>query len=322
MTIFNAHVHLNGAISLEYLEKTATKNKCLDEYQALISEQDPWKKFGFIHKIIQTTEDITNATIDVVEKSNADIMEIRTTPKPIENQSIEEYVKAFIKGLVTANDSFKNKKARGLLSIDRSRHSLEEAKRIIDIALEEKLSSGMIVGIDLSGNYLAKRTLTGDDLYTVIQYALNKDIGLALHVGEVDSEIEQQDFDLILKAMTEYKDKTKGKIYGKIRLGHAIYRTPAQDVIIKKLKIPIEICPSCHQQLGWWIKDKPHPILSLYQHRSRVIAGTDDDLLFGCNAKEEQRKLDEMLKPSDKYTHLTEDEQENIVANKRKRYMF
>lgn len=318
MSIFNAHLHLNGSISLEYLKETASLNSCLEVYHAFISENDPWKKFGLIHQIIQTTEDITRATIDVVEKSDADILEIRTTPKPVKDQGIEEYVKAFTEGLLEAKDLYPNKKARGLLSIDRSRHSFKDAKWIIDTALAEKLLSGMIVGIDLSGNFLRKRSLTGNDLYEAIKYALDKNIGLALHVGEVDSEIERQDFDLILQAIEEYQ----GKIHGKVRLGHAIYRTSSQDAIIKKHKIPIEICPSCHRQMGWWKQDEPHPILSLYQHRSSVISGTDDDLLFGCNAQEEQRKLDKMLKIADKFSHLPEEEQLKMVADERRSYMF
>lgn len=316
--IIDAHLHLNGSISWEFLEDAATRNDCLAVYQTLLSENDPWKKFGLIHQIIQETEDIIRATIDVVKNTNANILEIRSTPKAMKEKNLSAYIEAFTTGLLEAKRLYPNKKARGLLSIDRTRHSLEEAKWIIDMALKVKQISGMIVGIDLSGNYLAERKLTSNNLYETIKYALNKDIGLALHVGESDSETEKNDFDLILKAIEEYS----GRIHGKVRLGHAIYRTPSQEEIIRKLEIPVEICLSCHQQLEWWKQDKPHPILTLYQDRSCVLSGTDDSFIFGCNAYEEQRKVDEVLKISNKLLHLSEEDQNKVVAEKRKSYLF
>lgn len=322
MRIFNAHVHLNGSISLEYLKDTAKRNGRIDLYNSFVAEPDLWKKFGWIHKIIQTAEDVKLATIDVVKHSKADALEIRTTPKMIGTEGINAYVQAFIAGLEDANKAYPGKRARGLLSIDRSSHSLDDAKRIVDIALTEKQKSGMIVGVDLSGNFLGNRTLTGNDLYQAVKYALHKDIGVALHVGETDSEFERQDFDIILNAIEEYKQTPHSKIYGKVRLGHAIYRTAEQDQKIRTLKIPVEICPTCHQILDWWKKDQPHPILSLYKHRTQVIAGTDDNLLFGCNDEQEQQTLDSILTVPAKYSHLSEAEQHEMVAAKRMRYMF
>ena len=129
---------------------------------------------------------------------------------------------------------------------------------------------------------------------------------------------EKQDFDIILKAIDEYP----GKIRGKVRLGHAIYRTPSQDEIIKRRKIPIEICGSCHREMGWWKENEEHSILSLYQLRTCVISGTDDDLLFKCRAKKEQQILDEMMKIPDKYANLSTEEQHKVVADKRRKFMF
>lgn len=318
MLVFDAHLHLNGSISLEYLKNAAIRNDCLNVYQKLVSEDNLWNKFGLVHQIIQTAEDIKLAVVDVVEHSKAGILEIRTTPKMIKNKGLEVYIQSFVQGLIEAKNLYPNKKARGLLSIDRTRHSLKEAKWIIDEAVKEKQSSGMIVGIDLSGNYLTERSLTGSDLYDAIKYALAKDIGLALHVGEIDSDVERQDFDLILKAIDEYQ----GAIHGKVRLGHAAYRTASQDEIIKKHMIPVEICPSCHRYLEWWKEDKPHPILTLYQFRTQVIPGTDDELLFGSNAKDEQKMLDAMLKIPAGFSALDDTDQQDKVAEQRKRYMF
>lgn len=322
MLIINAHVHLNGAISLEYLRTTAERNHCLGIYDKFEAESDLWKKFSWIHQIIQNPIDVTLATLDVVKHSKADILEIRTTAKEMGNHSVDDYVQAFIAGLLEANRQYPKKKVRGLLSIDRTRHSLQEAKKIVDTALKEKQKSGMIVGVDLSGNFTGNRALTGEDLYQAIRYALEKDIGVALHVGEINSEIERQDFDTILKAIQDYQKVNQEKLYGKVRLGHAIYRTPSQDNIIKELKIPVEICPTCHQKLKWWPEGQPHPILTLYKYRTEVLPGTDDNLLFECHDEQEQQKLDSILKVPEKYAHLSETAQQEIVDAKRKRYMF
>lgn len=313
MLTFNAHVHLNGSMSLEYLKAAALRNNCIDCYDGFVAEIDLWKKFGWVHKIVQTPEDIRLAVLDVVKHSTADILEIRTTAKPIGRYSTTAYIQAFIAGLKEANLLYPSKRARGLLSIDRTRHTLEDAKEIVDIALLEKQTSGMIVGVDLSGNFTGPRTLTDENLHHAISYALRKDLGVALHVGEINSEIERHDFDILLKCIDDYHKEKGGKLYGKVRLGHAIFRTVEQDQIIRSLKIPVEICPSCHEMLNWWKKDQPHPILTLYKKRSQVIAGTDDNLLFNCDDKSEQQKLDALFGGED---------DTNKVAEKRKRYMF
>ncbi len=318
MLTINAHMHLNGSITKKYLAATAKRNGCDGLFDQFVQEPDLWKKFGWIHQIMQTPEDIRLATLDVVEHTTADVLEIRTTPKPMKEHSIDDYIQAFVTGLQQAGDIFPLKSAKGLLSIDRSRHTFLEAKSIIDATVKEKQKSGMIVGVDLSGNFNGPRTLTGNDLYQAIKYALAQDIGVALHVGEIDSEVERNDFDLILKAIQEYG----GKIYGKVRLGHAIYRTQEQDAIIAKLKIPVEICPSCHRKLNWWKQDEPHPILSLYQRHSRVLPGTDNSLLFECHEKDEQQTLDAFLTLSEKDKALSQDELNKKIAMKRKRYMF
>lgn len=321
MSIFNAHVHLNGSISLNFLEETSNRNNCYEIYQKFILESDVWKKFYLIHQIIQTPEDIKLATLDVVQNSEADFLEIRTTPKHLNGYSIDEYIESFVNGLIESNTLFPQRRTRGLLSIDRSRHSLENAKWIIDVSVNEKKKSGMIVGVDLSGNFNGKRSLTGKELYEAIKYGLHKEeIGVALHVGEIDSKEEEEDFDIILECIqNEYKGK---KVYGKIRLGHAIYRTKKQDEIIKKLKIPIEICPSCHLFAGWWKKGENHPVQTLYQFRKQVIPGTDDSLLFDCKEIEEQKKLDSIMKVNEKDLSLNEKEQEEKLSMKRKRYLF
>ena len=304
------HLHLNGSFSNRFLSQTADDNLCLRvygqlqraqaEYRRLIlsSQFDEavklvWKQFELIHIIVARVEDIRKGTIDVIVNSKAGYLEIRTTPKAMYDGDWHDYVNAFVKGLEQGNAQFAGvRTAKGLLSIDRSIHGPESAKCIID----EVMRRDLLVGVDISGNPLAPRTLTGDGLVETIRYALSQNIGIAIHVGEVDSAVERQDVDNILKLLSEWKEQQaisdKNPLHGKVRLGHGIHLTDAQQSQIRALQLPIEVCPSCHEQLRWWDRKAMHPVKRIYQFWSDpVVSGTDDQSIFGGNAKVENRDV-------------------------------
>jgi adenosine deaminase len=318
------HMHLNGSFSLDFLREIAEKNNATsdflklkevkEEYKKLIGQEALqgehnksialiWTQFSLIHKIIQTLADILHGTINVIDASKACYMEIRTTPKDMDGASWEKYVDAFVNGLIEGNKKCSGKKiARGLLSLDRTIHTEKMSYQIIDRVVLEKQHSGLLVGIDISGNPMAERKLTGDTLASVLRYALDKDIGVAIHIGEANTDIEKNDVDIILAILTSWSKKSYSGSYsgnyfhGKIRLGHGIFLTEEQRVTIKKLRIPIEVCPSCHEKLNWWHKSKPHPVTHIYQFwKDPVVTGTDDEMIFGGNAKEENQRVLEML---------------------------
>jgi len=66
--------------------------------------------------------------------------------------------------------------ARGLLSLDRTIHTEKMSYEIIDRVVLEKKRNGLLVGIDISGNPLGERKLTGEGLAAVLIYALKIDI--------------------------------------------------------------------------------------------------------------------------------------------------
>jgi adenosine deaminase len=132
----------------------------------------------------------------------------------------------------------------------------------------------------------------------VLRYALKKDIGVAIHIGEADTKAEMNDVDIILNVLTSWsKQINSGNPFqGKVRLGHGIFLTEGQRATIKALQLPIEVCPSCHEKLNWWNKSKPHPVTHIYQiWKDPVVVGTDDEMIFGGNVKEENHTVLEML---------------------------
>jgi adenosine deaminase len=318
LQINDFHLHLNGSFSVAFLQRTAIKNKATVHFDTLqqmlaagryltkatTAEQekknlpDIWALFALVSHIMQTLEDIYLGTIDVIDNSKATYLEIRTTPKPMQNRSWQEYADHFVKGLIKANETHAGKKvARGLLSIDRARHNKEIAKKIIDrVAIESKISR-MLVGVDVCGDPSA-RILTGNDFAEVLRHALAKDIGVAIHIGELDAEIERKEIDNVLQVIEEWQkkqDNTKrNSLHGKVRLGHAIFLTDDQCAKIRELGVPVEVCSSCHETMKWWDKNGPHPVTKIYpawDTPAHVISGTDDELIFFKNAAEEHKKV-------------------------------
>jgi adenosine deaminase len=318
--VSDLHMHLNGSFSLDFLKQIAEKNNAVaefiklkevrDEYNKLVAQESAkgvhdksialiWTQFALIHKIMKTLADIQQGTVNVIEVSKAKYMEIRTTPKDMDGASWEKYVDAFLNGLEEGNKKCESKKiARGLLSLDRTIHTEKLSYEVIDRVVLEKKRTGLLVGIDLSGNPLGERKLTGAGLAAVLIYALQKDIGVAIHIGEADTATEMNDVNIILDVLTSWSKKSSsGNCFqGKVRLGHGIFLTQAQRSAIKALQLPIEVCPSCHEKLNWWNKSKPHPVTRIYQMwKDPVVVGTDDEMIFGGNVKEENYTVLEML---------------------------
>jgi adenosine deaminase len=309
------HNHLNGSFSLDFLKKTAEKNKCLEVYKELVqvredylrrTTQQPengfsveliefiWKQFALIHKIIQDLTDISDGILDVVQNSPASYLEIRTTPKSLVTESRDRYIDAFESGLLKANQIISSKKAVGLLSLDRTIHTLDDAKHFIERIILSPHK--VLAGLDISGNPLATRTLTGNALGDVIHLALNSGTAVAIHMGESDSDKEKEDTDIILSALDQWQSlqpaKNQNHLHGRVRLGHCIFLTDLQKEKISSLGIPIEVCPSCHSKLNWHLEKFPHPVTAIYKDLSDpIVVGTDDEIIFGASIKTEFNSL-------------------------------
>ncbi|MDI9819049.1 MULTISPECIES: hypothetical protein [unclassified Legionella] len=305
------HLHLNGSFSLSFLRETAAQHQCLEIFQEFEAvrdrylgqtQQQPesgynadiialvWKQFALIHKIIQDLTDISNGVIDVVSNSTAKYLEIRTTPKIMAGHSESEYIDVFEAGLKSAKEQIAKKKAVGLLSLDRTQHTLKDAQFFIERI--KKSPNKLLVGLDISGNPLGHRTLTGEGLKEVILMALDNEIPIAIHMGESDSEIERQDSDVVLSALQQWRisqaQTAHNPFHGKVRLGHCIYLTREQKGKITQLGVPVEVCPSCHNKLNWHFEHSPHPATGIYEDISEpVVVGTDDECIFGSSAKVE-----------------------------------
>ena len=303
------HSHLNGSLSLRFLEKIAEENSCNEQYKRLEqlrteylekTKEQPergfdkedvdlvWEQFALIHQIVKTLDNIREGTIDAVKNSKAKYMEIRTTPKSLNGKTEDDYIDAFEQGLLQAQSD--KKQAFGLLSLDRTYHKDSDALHFIERII--KSPNHILKGIDISGNPLKPRTLRGETLELIINKALESNIGLAIHMGEADTEDEREDTDTILTALEKWVETNASTepnpLFGKVRLGHCIYLTETQQERIRNLRIPIEICPTCHSKLNWHLQHLPHPVKNVYSDLSDpIVFSTDDETIFNANIKSE-----------------------------------
>lgn len=308
------HCHLHGCVSRSFLEETAIKNGRLEAYHALMATHEAYaiathqqpetgfseeitaksaQQLEYIHSILCTLEDIQRATEDVVQNARAKYLEIRTTPAAVNGASCEQYIQAFEEGLLNATHLYPQKKAFGLLSIDRSLHTPEHAEAFI--AYIKTRSRGHLLGLDIGGNPEAPRTLTSAGLHAVISKTLNAGLALTIHMGEIESIEEREDIDTILDALEAWSaaqpqsaENPTNPLHGRVRLSHCIYLTDTQRERIRALNAPIEVCPTAHRMQNWHLETAPHPVTRIYPDiHCPVIVGTDSETVFGESAKSE-----------------------------------
>ena len=274
---------MGGSISPELVRRFAQSDHDKHAFEAL-AEADVLTLFKIVHRLVQSPERVEIATEDVITTSTADYLEIRSTPRGFSSKgSFRPYVEAFVSALRRHPG-----KARGILSIDRYKHDLATARDIITLALEYP---DCIVGIDISGvNPPGIRTLRGDDLAACIETILDSPLGLAIHVGELESEKDQRDNTVALTAIDRWLQRHPlTTCAGKIRLGHAIFLAAEHARIIRKHNLPIEICPTCHRYLGCWENGQEHPVQAVYPESvSPVVLGTDNTLNFSTSFQREK----------------------------------
>ena len=108
------HLHLGGSISQELARRFAQSDHDRQAIDALAGD-DVLALFGVVHRLLKSLERIEIATEDVITKSTADYLEIRSTPRKFSSVgSLWPYVEAFVSALRRYPD-----KAKGILSIDR-----------------------------------------------------------------------------------------------------------------------------------------------------------------------------------------------------------
>ncbi|KAG8385716.1 hypothetical protein BUALT_Bualt03G0074100 [Buddleja alternifolia] len=301
------HAHLNGSIRdstlLELARELGDKGVIVfSDVEHVILKNDRalsevFKLFDLIHIITTDHKTVTRITKEVVEDFAADnvvYLELRTTPKRNDSKGMSKrsYLEAVLEGLRYVNSvevdlSHKLKpdistqshavddKCNGtgskkiyvrlLLSIDR-RETAEAAMETVNLALEMRDSG--VVGIDLSGNPIIGEWLT---FLPALEFAKKQGLPITLHCGEVPNPDE-------IHAMLDFLPR---------RIGHACCFGDDDWNLLKRLKIPVEICLTSNLRTETIASVDIHHFGDLYKSNHPLILCTDDSGVFSTSLSAE-----------------------------------
>ena len=277
------HAHLFGSITQNQLLDLLKEKNFLEDFKEFSEirkninsiELIFGKIFKYLPKIIKTIDDLKKL-IDLVFKNfiedNVVYLEIRSSPKNIENLGYDKYFETIISKI---KEYEKKIKVRYLVSINRS-NKPDIYKNLISTIKKIKDYKKYIIGIDLSGdpskNYFS-------DYKEIFLEAKKENFKISIHTPEIKNRNYE------IKNMINFKPD---------RFGHFLYFQEEDLEKVISLKIPIEICPTSNQICS---KDRD------YHNFEKLIKGgcihftvcTDDLLLFESSLSKEWKIFGDIL---------------------------
>lgn len=277
------HAHLHGCARLATIAELAPAGMDTRALlQATTNERDLSRCFAIfdiIHKTITTLSAVRRVTGEVLDDFEGDgvaYLELRTTPRALQDADAERYVRTVL-GVIdghecgsgalrdgrTVHGAGRRMCTRLILSIDRT-GSIEQAMATVHIAItlrQEAIAAGAparIVGIDFSGN-----PTKGTFATFIPAFAAARDAGLriAVHTAEVD---RPDDTSVILAFRPD-------------RLGHALTLTPDHISSLEEHPIPIELCPTSNLKTLQLPSLRHHPTMLRWQRSSYPYSISTDD---------------------------------------------
>ncbi|GFP97018.1 adenosine deaminase-like protein [Phtheirospermum japonicum] len=294
------HAHLNGSIRDSTLMELARE---LGEKGAIVfsdvehvilkndrSLNEVFRLFDLIHILTTDHKTVTRISKEVIEDFAADnvvYLELRTTPKKNESKGMSKrsYIEAVLEGIrsvdsvdvdlfdrpspdISVKSNFvdclcngtgkKKIYVRLLLSIDR-REMAEAAMETVELALGMRDLG--VVGIDLSGNPLVGEWLT---FLPALEYAKKQ----GLQVPNPDE----------IHAMLDFFPR---------RIGHACCLEDDEWKLLKRLRIPVEICLTSNIRTETIASADVHHFADLYKSNHPMILCTDDTGVFSTSLSAE-----------------------------------
>ncbi|KAK4487345.1 hypothetical protein RD792_006039 [Penstemon davidsonii] len=278
-----------GTIVFSEVEHVLSKNE-----RSLV---EVFKLFDLIHNVTTDHKTVTRITKEVIEDfaaDNAVYLELRTTPKRNDSKGMSKrsYLEAVLEGIKSVDsvevdfsrninvdasshshgvydicNGYERKKiyVRLLLSIDR-RETAEAAMETVELALE--MRDFGVVGIDLSGNPVIGQWLT---FLPALEYAKKQGLPVTLHCGEVPNPDE-------IHAMLDFLP---------MRIGHACCFEEEEWKLLKKLKIPVEICLTSNIRTETISSLDVHHFADLYKSNHPLVLCTDDAGVFSTSLSAE-----------------------------------
>jgi adenosine deaminase len=269
------HSHLNGSIRISTLEELIEKAGGTPFASKTRTLEDCFQLFNLIHKHVVSSEHIRRVIREVVEDyvaENTIYLELRTTPRALSDFIAEgkrKYVEVLLEEVKEINEKYAGKiEVRILLSVNR-RYPVEEAKEIVDLAIEMKEKSEFLVGVDFSGHPNADGFSVFKDLFDQVRASGLK---ISVHFAEV---FNSQDTREILDFAPD-------------RLGHGCCIDEENHDLFFSKRIPLEICPTSNLMTRPEIDSySNHPVGDLLEVNYPVSINTDDRGVFNVSLSQE-----------------------------------
>ncbi|CAJ0605334.1 unnamed protein product [Cylicocyclus nassatus] len=281
------HAHLNGSMSLKTIkklyrmQKESSLNPASLEADLKLKQpstmEEVFKIFPLIQSLTTTKQSVKIATIDVISEFAEDgviYLELRSTPKMTSEMSKKEYVEAILEGIAESSRSL-GIITRLILSVDR-RQSPEEAEQTIALAVNDK--TGLIVGIELSGN----PAIDGRKFLSALKAARKQGLKITVHLAEVSNQLEE------VEEFLHFKPD---------RIGHGTFLHTRDEYVnlMMHYRIPLEVCLTSNV-LSMTTTSMANSHLKFWCGKSIPIClCTDDKGLMDCDLSSEFYKASQIF---------------------------
>lgn len=285
------HLHLDGCVKPESMldwaaelgvELPANDPAGLLPYMQ-VSEDcaslvDYLAKFSFVLPFLQTAEALERCAYEVVERAAGDnclYIEVRFAPLLHTERGLtaDDAILAVIQGLQSGERRFGVRARAIAISM---RHHLPERNLEVIHAAARHFGRGL-VAVDLAGD---EAGYPPQLFREVFELARGYGLPITIHAGEAGGA------DNVLEAIDRL---------GALRIGHGVRarENPAVLDRIRKLGIPLELCPTSNIQTkavaGW----DDYPIRDYIQSGIVVTINTDNPTVSGTSMTEDCRKIAE-----------------------------
>lgn len=271
------HVHLDGSVSLDLLEKWSGLNS--DEVRKkTVSQNDSSLKeylehFNFVNEYLQTKKGLELASFMLgteLEKENVVYAEIRFAPLLHTKQglTLNEVVDSVLLGL-----SHVHVKTNLILCMLRG-YSKDDNKKIIELA-NKYLGRG-VVAVDLAGDEEHIPFKDSEYLFSICKFA---NIPTTIHAGEV-----------LTRDIKDVLGYTK-------RIGHGIQIATDKELmsLVKNNDILLEVCPNSNIDTKNIDSYTNHPVKVLYDYGIKLCINTDNRTISNISLTDEYINLVNIL---------------------------
>jgi len=238
-------------------------------------------KFLDTQKLLGSEEILQRITFEACEdaylKEGIRILELRYAPTFIiqghSNLTFESIHAAIVKGMHRAEKQYPI--AVGLICTIQRILPVKEAEKVTDFAIDHK---DQFIGLDLADNEVGFDSKPFAPFFTRAKKA---GLGITVHSGEAN----------VPKAPRYVRDAID--YLGAERIGHGvqIYRDPEMIEYVKKLAIPLELCPTSNYLTQAVENVQKHPFRQLMEAGVLTTINSDDPGIFNIDLVHEYEVL-------------------------------